>query len=212
MAAPLIVGEARVVRSSSKAQLSTETAPARSELRRRISTQRQRREQEETPLDEGQEQQRGQNVERPQRTRLLNRLNKKLSQMPSNVRSDVAKMRATSAAIMIFWSVIGFYIPQITFWFIGIGFIGTKFTPIVGQWIPGETVFAVFWFLIICLGVSTMLYAIAIFTLRRVDYFGGMKGIIFILCLAGYFVPFLNLFPFFIIWIFSVSLLQKKAE
>jgi hypothetical protein len=122
----------------------------------------------------------------------------------------VKRIAATQACSVIFWSAIGFYVPQITFWLIGIAGIGLEAIPVVNYVIPGQLLFFVSYAVIFFIGICTMLYSVWILMLRKIDCFSGYKGLIFLLCLDGYMVIFINFIPWFVVWLWSVILLQKK--
>lgn len=118
--------------------------------------------------------------------------------------------RAGTAAGTIFWTAIGFYVPQLGFWLLGIAGLGLEITPVINYVIPGNTLFVASYVVITLIGVSTMAYAALVFTIRGVPCFGGWKGLIFAGCLTAYLVLFINFFPWFIIWLASVILLQSE--
>lgn len=123
---------------------------------------------------------------------------------------SVAKqVQAVLVANFIFWTAISFYVPQLVFWLLGILFIGMESVTFVNYFVPGELLYTIMYACIMLIGVCTMVYAAFIFTLRGIDCFGGWKGFIFIVCLAGYLVIGINFFPWFVVWIYSVSYLQK---
>ncbi len=211
MAAPLIVGEARVMGGSSKAQQRSATSAERPALLRRIREQEQG--QDEISLEEDQRQQQIANTTKMrQGTRLLHRLNNRLRGTSSNANTNIKRVRATTAALTIFSTAIAFYVPQLTLWIIGVIGLSTESVPMVDWLVPGTELYMFTWILIALIGLCTMIYATIVFTLRGVKCFEGWKGLIFIICITGYLILFLNIFPWFIIWIFSVSYLQKEAE
>lgn len=128
-----------------------------------------------------------------------------------NVTNKLHKtIKAGTTSATIFWTAIPFYIPQLSFWLIGIAGIGLESDTVTSYLIPGNTLFIVSYLIIALIGVCTMAYAVFSFTLRGVNSFGGVKGLIFVACLAGYLVVFINFFPWFIVWLVSVAYLQKE--
>lgn len=130
-----------------------------------------------------------------------------LSAVPSG-----KKIAAAITSNALFWNTIPFWIPQIAFWILGIAGIGLDSIPVLSSLKVGYGLFFISWLLIAVIGIGSMLYAIMTLTLRGIDNFGGLKGLIFILCLTGYLVIFLNFFPWIILWLWAVTLLQKDEH
>ncbi len=137
-----------------------------------------------------------------------------IAQIPSQGDSKtglfIRRLQAGSASLTIFWTAIGFWIPQIVFWMIGIFGLGTTSLPILDYVFPGEVVYVASYVVIAFIGLCTMAYAAFFYFARHINAFGGYKGIIFILCITGYLTLFINFFPWFIIWILAVTYMQEN--
>jgi hypothetical protein len=122
--------------------------------------------------------------------------------------ATVKKIQAGVTSLTIFWTSIGFWIPQMVFWMIGIFGLGAGSIPFIDYVIPGELIYMLSYAVIVFIGLCTMFYAATVYYLRRVPFFSGYKGVIFIFCIVGYFVIFINFFPWFTIWLLAVTYLQ----
>jgi hypothetical protein len=118
------------------------------------------------------------------------------------------KVKAGATSITVFWTAIGFWIPQMVLWMIGLFGLGGDAIPFLEYFIPGQLIYILSYVLILLIGLGTMIYAAAVYYIRGVNCFGGYKTAIFILCLTGYLVIFINFFPWFVIWLLAVSMLQ----
>ena len=93
---------------------------------------------------------------------------------------------------------------------VGLAGLGLETLPVVDAFAPGMEVFVLGYLVAAGIGVCSMVYAAWIYTIRGVACFAGMKAFIFICCLTGYLVVFLNLFPWLILWILSVVLIRDE--
>jgi hypothetical protein len=123
--------------------------------------------------------------------------------------SILEKKRAMGATINILWTMLPFYPIQLMFWFLGFAGLGSETVPIVNWILPGQELFMLSYFIIALIGLCTMFYAAFVFTLYRVKCFSGSRALVFMACLTGYLVFFLNLFPWILFWIVAV-LYSKK--
>lgn len=122
--------------------------------------------------------------------------------------------KAVRASLFIFNTAIYFIVPQFTFGIFSlIGFTG-EMVPFFKHFIPGQTVFILCWVIVSFIGLVTMIYALLIYLGNIVNCLGGMKGIVFLLCVCAYFIPLplLNAFPWFILWLWAVSSSQGKSD
>lgn len=124
----------------------------------------------------------------------------------------VRQARAISAGLFILGSIPAFYTPQFTFWVFAAAGLGFEIVPFVNGALPGTEVFTLFYFLVVVCGLLNMLFAVAIFLVRRVDCFSGIKLLVFLGCLTGYAVMVLNLFPFVAIWVLYVMYNQSTEK
>lgn len=138
------------------------------------------------------------------------RLGRVSKSLPAGADGMVKRVEAGATSILIFWSAIAFYIPQLALWVIGIGVLGLTSVPVLGWFVPGNEVYMACWFIIAIIGVCTMVYSAAVFMFRRIDCFSGWKGLIFILCLTGYLVFFINFAPWYLFWLLAVTLMQGE--
>lgn len=212
MVAPLIVGAARVVGGTTKvatgATSKAKAATVRPELLRRVRARERRKQRQQSPLspEASDRQVRNMTKQLPGSQKLL-----KFSKAASGEEPLTKKIKASIAANAIFWAAIGFYIPQFIFWIMEIIGFGFESVPIIGDVLPGKELSLASWLIIVLIGTGTMLYATFVFMARGINSFGGWKGLIFILCLTGYLVIFINgMFPWFVIWIFAVVALQDE--
>ncbi len=119
---------------------------------------------------------------------------------------------AVQATTLVFWTAIPFWIPQICFWMLGIAGLGMESIPWLNYVLPGVTLFWLGEIIIVAIGVCTMTYAALILGLRGVNCFGGLKGLVFALCVAGYCAPIANFFPWFVLWLAAIVYLQGKPK
>lgn len=205
MVVPLIVGTARVVGGEVAKKGSTATASRIGNQSRRASA--------------GAEQTKYQQADTRQRNSYnatRNRYNpiryaKNTESEAENQKKTVTTMKRLQAgvtSVTIFWTAIGFWIPQIIFWMVGIFGLGSESIPLFNYVIPGEVIYMLSYVVIVFIGMCTMFYAATVYYFRRVRFFSGHKGIIFIFCIVGYFVIFINFFPWFTIWLFAVTYMQ----
>lgn len=149
------------------------------------------------------------------------------------------RIRAASAANIVFWSTIPLFVPQILFWLLGFGSLGLEqieqtaelasrmptstaipglstiislLEGMAGGLLPGKELFIFFYVLTAAVGLGSMLFAAAIFIFRGIPCFGKWKTVIFLGCLTGYLTIFLNFFPFVLIYAGAVVYLQGKDE
>jgi hypothetical protein len=122
------------------------------------------------------------------------------------------RFKAAQASTVIFWTAIPFWVPQITFWMIGLVGLGGEAIPIANYLIPGETIFTVMHFLVMTIGIVTMMYAFMIYSSRMINSFSGFKGLLFCFCVAFYCAPLLNAFPWFVVWLIAVNYAQWEKD
>lgn len=121
------------------------------------------------------------------------------------------KFWAYAASTFILWTVVPFYVTQVLFWMLGLAGIGLETVPFAGEWfLPGVEIYMVSYLVIVIIGICSMVYAAVVYFTRRVDAFSGVKTLVFMLCVTGYFVFFLNAFPWVIGWILCVIYTQNK--
>ncbi len=140
------------------------------------------------------------------------------------------RMRAISASVVIAMAVSWFWFVQLGFWVLGVAAISSvdllpidslenssvltesaKASAIALLTNPGESIW---WFsniVITTIGIGSMLFAIGVYTLRRVSCFSGWKGLCFIFSIALYMAPFINgLFPWIFLWMASVIVSREE--
>jgi hypothetical protein len=214
MAAPLIVGAARKIGVSTARAVDGEKMARRVNVRMErpeLLKKIQRREDRKTkiqnrnvrPLEEDGKQKQYSNTQ--QNLRRAHALKKAL---PSGSLTNVNRIKAFSASVPIFSFAIGFWIPQMIFWMVGIFGLGSESIPLFNYVIPGEVIYMLSYVVIVFIGICTMFYAATVYYFRRVRFFSGYKGIIFIFCIVGYFVIFINFFPWFTVWLLAVTYMQ----
>jgi len=120
------------------------------------------------------------------------------------------RIKAGSVSITILWSAIWFWIPQFFFWIGGLAGLAGESLWLASWLIPGEAIFGGMNFLVSIIGIITMVYGFMMYSLRSVDAFGGMKGLVFCFCVAFYCAPLLNFFPWFVVWLLVVTYSQGK--
>ena len=219
MVAPLIVGAARVVGTKAtqngarkKVRKSADSRMRNSVVKSKLSNKSRNSEAAEAPLDAQSNSGSGDPSSQSRVRGKLNQINPISRNGASGSQSAVLikQVKAIQVSVSIFTSAIGFYIPQIGFWILGIIGLGGGSIPILKYFFPGQTIYMLSYFVVLAIGICTMGYAAFMYSLQRVNCFSGYKGLIFILCLTGYLVMFINIFPWFIIWIWSVPYLQKE--
>lgn len=208
MVAPLIVGAARVAKGVSKATVRakrrSKASATRPELLRRVRSRERRKNKEQATLTD------------IERNAQIARSKKLLPGSLSNNKSvggnnaNIKKIKAAVASNFIFWTAITFYIPQLSLWILGMSALSLESVPVLGYVIPGESLYLISWLIIVIIGIGTMIYATFIFTLRGIPCFDGWPGFVFICCIAGYCVVLVNFLPFFIFWLFTVTLCQRE--
>ncbi len=198
MVAPLITG---IARTGAQAGRKAGAAAKRPELLRRVRSRQRRAQREKEPLTEEEK------MVQTQRAQTLMPFSRALHALTGGGES-VRKIRATTATTLIMWTALPFYIPQALFWMVGLAGLGIETLPIVGNFSPGLEIFALGYFIAAGIGICSMFYAAWIYTIRGVSCFNGMKTFIFICCLTGYMVVFLNLFPWIVLWLLSVVLIK----
>ena len=196
MVAPLIVGAARVVGGEVARKGSTATVSKIENQSRRASS--------------GAEKTKYQPADTRNRYNPI-RYAKNTESEAENQKKTVTTMKRLQAgvtSVTIFWTAIGFWIPQMVFWMVGIFGLGSESIPLFNYVIPGEVIYMLSYIVIVFIGMCTMFYAATVYYFRRVRFFSGYKGIIFIFCIVGYFVIFINFFPWFTIWLLAVTYMQ----
>jgi hypothetical protein len=120
--------------------------------------------------------------------------------------------KAARASWFIFWTAIAFSVPQLNFWIFSLIGIGTESIPFANWVLPGETLFMLSHTVIIAIGITTMIYALLVYSLSLVNCFGGSKFLWFALCVAFYCTPILNGPPWFVLWLWVVTNNQGRGE
>lgn len=214
MVAPLIVGAARKIGVSTARMVAGEKTARRvnarferpellNRIQRREDRKKKIQEREASPLEADKRLKQDNNTYKN-----LKRAHALKSALPSNGLTNANRIKAFTASVTIFWTAIGFWIPQIIIWMIGIFGLGAGSIPLLEYVIPGELFYMLSYAVILFIGLCTMFYAATVYSLRRVRFLSGYKGIIFIFCVVGYFVIFLNFFPWFTIWLLAVTYMQ----
>lgn len=121
----------------------------------------------------------------------------------------LALANTINTAAIIFWTAIGFYVFQFALWAMGIAGLALGAVPVVSFVVPGKEFYMATWALIAIIGISSMAYSVFMFLIRGVPCFDGWKGLIFILCSAGYLTVFINLIPWFAVWVGTVVWIEK---
>jgi len=122
------------------------------------------------------------------------------------------KLRAIRASMMMAWVVIGTYAFQFFFWIFGFAAVAAETVPGLNFVLPGTETYLVTYGLIAFIGVFTMMYAAFQFTINRVRWFGGSRGLAFAFCMALYLVFFLNIFPWVVLWMLMVIFAKREHE
>ena len=120
------------------------------------------------------------------------------------------RIKAGSVSITIVYGAIWFWIPQFVFWIVGLTGLAGESLWVASWFIPGEAIFGGMNILVSIIGIITMVYAFLMYSLRLVDAFSGMKGLVFCFCVAFYCAPLLNFFPWFVVWLLVVTYSQGK--
>lgn len=123
------------------------------------------------------------------------------------------KIRQALAAITgypIIWAAVTFYVIQLLFWFIGLAGLGIELVPLLKEVTPGLELLLISHLIIAAFGTTFMVYAYVMFKRRFIDCSSGVKMLIFLGCLTGYWIFFFNLIPWVIVWVICVIILQKK--
>lgn len=137
----------------------------------------------------------------------------KLTETNTEAASHAAeKLRAMRAAMMVLWVVLPTYAFQFFFWLFGLAAIALETIPGLNFVLPGSETYLVSYGIIALIGILSMLYAAFVFTVKRVRWFGGSRGLAFAFCTALYLVFFLNLFPWVILWMLLVIFARREGE
>ena len=219
MVAPLIVGAARVVgaKAAQREAGSTGIKRANSRTRNSVANSRQAS-RARTPQATASATHLSSDTRRRDTTASQEEARNRISPLPSfgaekgeasTAATLIKRVKAGQVSIMIFWSAIGFWIPQIAFWMLGLIGIGGESVPLFNYIFPGQVVYMLSYIVIVGVGICTMAYSAFMYAMRGVDCFSRYKGLIFILCLTGYLVIFINAFPWFIVWLTAVSYFQQ---
>jgi hypothetical protein len=128
--------------------------------------------------------------------------------LPDNTATD--KVLVIAASSLIAWTALPFYIPQLMFWLLGLLGIGMKTVPLAGAILPGEALFFFTYLMIAIIGFCSMLYAAFVYMLRGVRCFEGARTLVFMCCLTGYLIPFLNLVPWVVFWLLAVIFAKNE--
>jgi len=129
----------------------------------------------------------------------------------SSLIQTARRAKAILVGSTILWVVLPFYFVQILFWLLSLGGIGLETAPIAKVVFPGTELFLLAYSVIGVIGLGSMLFGLFMFKSRFVHCLDGYKGIIFLGCLTGYFVFFINFIPFVALWVLSVMFMQKKG-
>lgn len=184
---------------------------------RRAGVERRRNSRREKPLTEDEKNKQTQNttdhLEDARAARGLGRAlgRHKLLRSFAPENSATEQIWATVASTFIFWTVIPFYVFQVVMWMVGFAGIATEAAPFVKDIAPGAELFILSYAVIALIGLCSMMYAAFVYTMRGVRCFAGVRTLVFAVCLAGYLVFFLNLFPWIILWMLSV-IIAKDDE
>jgi hypothetical protein len=119
---------------------------------------------------------------------------------------------ATVASTFIFWTVIPFYFFQVIMWVIGLTGIAVETIPLISEASPGTELYILSYAVIALIGIGSMAYAALVYSMRGVRCFAGVRALMFAVCLAGYLVFFINLFPWVLLWMASVILAKVEDE
>ncbi len=122
------------------------------------------------------------------------------------------KIRALQASSFIFWTLLPLYTIQFFVWVFGLGSIALETIPLANYVIPGEEGYIFSYVIIGVLGLFSMFLAGFVYSARGISWFGGTTGLAFAFCLAGYFIFFLNLFPWVGIWMLIVIFAKPQEE
>lgn len=191
MVAPLILGAARVVGSKrlKPAARKLSTKNAQPDLLKKTPETTQGKGVQKNPLTKG-----------------MGQL------LPQDVLSAIDKVNTYSTCVTIFWTAIAFWPMQFIFWIVSVAAYGLETIPFLNYVLPGESIFWASWFFVVLVGWSMLLYAALFLFVRNVPAFVDYKWFIFILCLIGYLIPILNVFPWFVMWLLAIVALEKKSD
>lgn len=120
--------------------------------------------------------------------------------------------RAARVSWFIFGTAISFSVPQVKFWILSLIGMGVESIPFANWVLPGETLFILSYMIVMAIGITTMGYALLIYSLNRVNCFGRFKFLMFALCFAFYCTPILNGIPWFVLWLYVVTTNQGKQD
>ncbi len=120
--------------------------------------------------------------------------------------------KAARASWFIFYTAIGFSVPQLAFWVFSLIGLGVESIPFASWVLPGEELFILSHIIVIAIGITTMIYALLVYQMSLVNWFGGSKFLWFALCVAFYCAPVLNGPPWFVVWLWVVTKNQCKKD
>lgn len=120
--------------------------------------------------------------------------------------------KAARVSWFIFGTAIAFSVPQLNFWIFSLIGIGVESIPFASWVLPGETLFMLSYVVVLAIGITTMIYALLVYSLSLVNCFGRFKFLIFALCIAFYCTPILNGVPWFVLWLWVVTKNQGKND
>jgi hypothetical protein len=143
----------------------------------------------------------------------LMRKQARAAKMPNvGILGKVKQAEAVRVSITIFATAIPFWFFQVAIWMVGIGGLGLESIPFANYVMPGDTLYMLSYMLIAGLGICTMVYATFVYGINRINCFGGSKMLVFMFCMTGYLVIFINGFPWFILWLLAVSKMQTTEQ
>ena len=126
--------------------------------------------------------------------------------------TNYKRLKAGKASWTIFWVAIYFWPVQVAFSFLAIAGYGMEAVPLLNIVLPGTSVVYTSYAIVMVIGLTTLIGASLFYTFSFVDSFGGWKLFIFAFCIIGYCVPLplLQMWPWFIFWLFGTTLMQGK--
>jgi hypothetical protein len=149
----------------------------------------------------------------PQKYRELPKYAGKISgTLPDKAQETLEKLNTYSTCLTIFWTAIPLWFLQFTFWIFGLIGLSLESLPIANFVLDGEELYIASVILIGAIGVITMVYAASFMYMRGVSCFRGYKSLVCILATTFYFVTFINVFPWFTLWLFAVVMLEERQE
>lgn len=156
---------------------------------------------------------RGYEVQNGINTKLLAEA-RSLNQATEGDSKSVRKIRVITASTLISWGVLPFYIPHFLFWILGFFGLSVEASPIplLDIVLPGTEIFLMSYFVIAFIGLSSLVYAVWIYSLRQIKPFDGPRTLAFALAVTGYLSFFLNLFPWVIFYILVVIYTEKTKS